>query len=169
MKILTLTTPDISNGIGCRVSLWFAGCRHHCEGCQNKHTWDYNQGSDITDENVRDRIYSEMKPYIKGITITGGDPLCQTPKSLNELKEFLVDFKAKFPDKDIWIYTGYTYEEICDDKNKYDVMKLCDILVDGEYVCNKHVIDLPFRGSTNQRIIDIKKTIDSKDIITLSI
>lgn len=157
MKILTLTTPDVENGLGCRVTLWFAGCSHHCEGCHNKHTWDYNQGKNLLNKQVLDKIFEEVdKPYIKGITLSGGDPLDQSDENLLKLDAFLLLFKEKFKDKDIWIYSGGIYEELKENTTIKNILKKCDVLVDGPFKKELYNPDLPFRGSTNQTIWENK-------------
>lgn len=155
MKILSITSPDVNNGTGFRVTLWVAGCSHHCKGCHNPETWDYNQGRPLRE--VRKDLYKQLdKSYIKGLTLSGGDPLAQSKKSLFELYLLLRRIKKKFPDKDIWIYSGYTYEEILQDKFKKLVLSQCDVLVDGPYRYALRDTSLPFRGSSNQRIIYLK-------------
>ncbi len=162
MRILTLTTPDVENGKGCRVTIWAAGCMHHCPECQNKHAWDYNQGELLLDKSVMDKIFSEVsKDYIEGITLSGGDPLYQSEDSLDDLLKFIKEFKQKFPQKDIWIYSGFTYEELVIDQKKKEILSLCDVLIDGKFIKHLYDPDLAFRGSANQRIIDLQKTLTS--------
>lgn len=168
MKLLTITTPDVENGLGCRVTIWVSGCGHHCVGCQNPHTWSYDQGVNLTDD-VKKKIYDEVsKKYIEGITLSGGDPLCQSDESLNELISFLDEFKQKFPNKDIWIYSGYSYEELIKHPIKKEVLNRCDVLIDGEFKKNLYDPDLAFRGSYNQRIIDLKAS-NGLNIIELNL
>ena len=117
MKILNITSPDVNNGTGFRVTLWVAGCSHHCRGCHNPESWDYNQGKSLRE--VRKDLFDKLdKSYIQGLTLSGGDPLAQSRKSLLELYFLLRRIKKKFPNKDIWIYSGYTHEEILQDKFK---------------------------------------------------
>lgn len=157
MNVLTLTSPDIENGLGCRVTIWVAGCNRHCSGCHNPHTWDYNQGESLLSEKVLDKIFSEVDfDYIQGITISGGDPLDQKDSSLNDLLTFIKMFKEKYPKKDIWIYSGGIYEELIKNTIIKDILSYCDILVDGPFIQDLKQLDLPFRGSTNQRIIKLK-------------
>ena len=155
MRYLTITAPDINNGLGCRVTLWVAGCKHACIGCQNKHTWKYDQGNMISDAYEKLDYWLD-KAYIRGLTLSGGDPLCQDEDSLKELEGLITYVKDKYPLKDIWIYTGYTYDEIKKDKLKYKIVSLCDVLVDGMFDINKKDTTLPFRGSSNQNIIRIR-------------
>ena len=155
MKILNITSPDVNNGTGFRVTLWVAGCSHHCRGCHNPESWDYNQGKSLRE--VRKDLFNKLdKSYIQGLTLSGGDPLAQSRKSLLELYFLLRRIKKKFPNKDIWIYSGYTHEEILQDKFKKLVLSQCDVLVDGLYRYALRDTSLPFRGSSNQRIIYLK-------------
>ena len=155
MKILNITSPDVNNGTGFRVTLWVAGCSHHCRGCHNPESWDYNQGKSLRE--VRKDLFDRLnKSYIQGLTLSGGDPLAQSRKSLLELYFLLRRIKKKFPNKDIWIYSGYTHEEILQDKFKKLVLSQCDVLVDGLYRYARRDTSLPFRGSSNQRIIYLK-------------
>lgn len=158
MKVLTLTTPDIENGFGCRVTIWFAGCNRRCPGCHNPHTWAYNQGEELLSEEVLNKIYSLVdKDYIQGITLSGGDPFDQNENSLKELLVFIKHFKINYPDKDIWIYSGDVFENLIKNPYKRELLKLCDILVDGPFIKEKQKTGLPFRGSDNQRIITLKE------------
>ena len=155
MKILNITSPDVNNGTGFRVTLWVAGCSHHCRGCHNPESWDYNQGKSLRE--VRKDLFDRLdKSYIQGLTLSGGDPLAQSRKSLLELYFLLRRIKKKFPNKDIWIYSGYTHEEILQDKFKKLVLSQCDVLVDGLYKYALRDTSLPFRGGSNQRIIYLK-------------
>ena len=164
MNYHDITKEDMNNGDGIRVVLWVAGCDHHCKGCQNKQTWDYNSGIEFDDEAKKELIEALSKPYIKGLTLSGGDPLCAAD---NDFFFFLCDLKRQFPDKDIWLYSGYTIEEILKDNNvlKSNILLLCDVLVDGRYIEKKRDITLKWRGSSNQRVIDIQKTIAQKKIV----
>lgn len=154
MKYIAVTSPDINNGLGCRVTLWIAGCSHHCPGCHNPETWDYNIGSAL--EDIKGDLFSRLeKPYIKGLTLSGGDPIAQNEASLTELCMLLKEVKEKFPEKDIWLYTGYYLKDIQYDTAKMNVVNLCDVVVEGPYVRSKRDLSLPFRGSSNQNIIHL--------------
>ena len=156
-NVLTITHPDVENGKGCRVTIWCAGCTHNCPGCHNKHTWAYNQGHSITESNVKEEIYKAVdKDYIQGITFSGGDPLDQSYIALKELYMFITEFKIDFPDKDIWIYTGGLFEDLVKVPIIRKILNKCDVLVDGPFVQELYDPDLTFRGSTNQRIIQLK-------------
>ena len=159
MKVLTITTPDVENGCGCRVTLWVSGCNRQCEGCHNSHAWDYNKGTELSSDIVYEKLYNEVNhEYIAGLTISGGDPLAQTDESLKELITFLDKFKTDFPTKNIWIYSGGVYESLIENEYVAEVLKRCDVLVDGPFIMSLHNQDIAFRGSSNQRIIDLKKT-----------
>ena len=151
MKYESITTSDVNNGLGCRTTLWVSGCTHHCRNCHNRKTWSFSSGK-VYNEKVEEVLFNEIdKPYIKGLTLSGGDPL-DSPDGVLEL---LQNFRKRFGDsKDVWIYTGYTYEE-CLEHFK-DILKLADVLVDGLYQHSNRDTSLAFRGSTNQRIIDLK-------------
>ena len=170
MRVLTLTTPDIENGFGCRVTIWVAGCNRHCPGCHNPHTWAYNQGKKLISVEVLLKIYEQVdKDYIQGITISGGDPFDQDEESLNDLLFFIKDFKINFPDKDIWIYSGGLYEDFIKNDIIREILLWSDVLVDGPFIQEKKLLDLPFRGSTNQRIIDLKKSLFSDTIVEIPV
>lgn len=150
-----ITVPDIANGIGCRVVLWISGCNHKCVGCHNKETWNYNHGKLFNDD-TKKILYKWLdKSYIKGLTLSGGDPLDRNNGELLEVLNLCKEIKEKYPNKDIWIYTGYTFEEL--NELQREVLNYCDILVDGPYMEKLRDLSLPFRGSSNQRIINLKE------------
>ena len=157
MNYVTIKKYDIANGIGVRVSLFVSGCNHRCKECFNSEAWDFNYGKKF-DINVENEILHVLEnPYIKGLSVLGGEPLQQD----STLLEFLKKVRNKFPNKSIWLYTGYTYEQI---KNKKE-LDYVDVLVDGKFVEVLKDIGLQFRGSSNQRIIDVKATKDNDKII----
>lgn len=157
MNYATIKKYDIANGIGVRVSLFVSGCNHRCKGCFNSEAWDFNYGKKF-DVNAENEILHVLeKPYIKGLSVLGGEPLQQD----STLLEFLRKVKSKFPNKSIWLYTGYTYEQIKDKKE----LDYIDVLVDGKFVEALKDISLQFRGSSNQRIIDVKATKENSKII----
>jgi len=170
MRVLTLTTPDIENGTGCRVTIWFSGCNRRCPGCHNPHTWAYNQGKELLSDEVLEKIYSNVdKKYIEGITLSGGDPFDQDEESLEELLIFIKQFKLKFPSKNIWVYSGGLYEDFIKNDTIREILLWCDVLVDGPFKQELKELDLPFKGSTNQRIIDLKKSLNSDTIIEIPV
>lgn len=159
LRILDITAPDINNGNGIRVTLWVAGCNHHCKGCHNSWTWNFNQGKDFASN--QDEILNELsgwleRDYVEGLTLSGGDPMCQDNDGLMLLIDIVKWVKRNYPTKNIWCYTGYVYEDL------KDLQKIlannCDVIVDGPYIEEKRdIAHCPFRGSTNQRIIHINK------------
>lgn len=158
MNYCGITAPDIANGTGCRVVLWISGCNHKCKGCHNPETWDYKYGKTF-DEDAKNIIYQWLsKPYIKGLTISGGDPLDRSNDELLEILDLCIYVKTNFPDKDIWIYTGYTYEQLLENSNNniLNILLQSDYLVDGPFIKELRDLSIPFRGSTNQRIIDLE-------------
>jgi len=170
MRVLTITTPDVENGLGNRVTIWFAGCSHRCVGCHNQHTWDYNQGTPLIKPGVISKIFKEVdKEYISGITLAGGDPFSQTDESLNELLAFITKYKEIFPEKDIWVYSGATYESDMLHPIKKQILDKCDVMVDGPFILALRDPDLAFRGSSNQRVIDLKKTREKGEVILLDV
>ena len=152
MRIADIKFNDTANGEGVRVSLWLQGCSRHCKGCFNESTWDYNGGRDFTQEDA-DKIMDELKkPEIAGLSVLGGEPIDQW----RELAHFLIDVKCEFPDRDVWLWTGYKYEDIKD----LPIMDWVDILVDGEFIEEQKDMRLEFRGSRNQRIIRINHEVE---------
>ena len=154
---------DIANGEGVRISLFVSGCTHHCKECFNPETWDFSYGKPF-DEEAQERILSGLAPdYIDGLSLLGGEPF--EPANQRALLPFLRRVRERFPQKSIWCYTGYTLESDLLSESRArcectDEMLSClDVLVDGEFVLEKKNISLPFRGSENQRIIDVKKTL----------
>ena len=167
---------DIANGIGCRTSLFVSGCRHHCKGCFNQDTWNFNYGQLFTEETA-DLIIKSLKPdHINGLTILGGEPM--EPENQPEILKLLRRVREEVPEKTIWIYSGYTFDELSDIHNKRcyvestekmditpQILRLTDILVDGEFEIDKKDITLLFRGSSNQRVIDVQKSLCADEVI----
>ena len=154
---------DMLNGEGIRVSLWVSGCSLHCKGCQNPQTWQFNSGIPF-DRNALQELYEALdKPYIQGLTLTGGNPMDNIPEILHICRTV----KEKFPHKDIWLYSGYTFDELRQSQIAMYVLEYVDVLVDGPYVEEQRNIALPWRGSKNQRVIDIQKTLEQGRVITL--
>lgn len=152
MKYSEITYPDVNNGEGCRVTLFVSGCSHRCKGCHNPETWNFDFGKDFNDD-VKIRLFDIVsKPYIKGLTLSGGDPLDSYDDVLELVKEFRNRFGAT---KDIWVYTGYVIDDLLT-LNKEEILEYIDVLVDGEYIEEQRDVSLAFRGSKNQRIIRLK-------------
>lgn len=170
MNYHTITYPDQNNGDGLRVVLWLSGCSHHCKGCQNPQTWDPDSGIPF-DNAAKKELFEELeKDYISGLTLSGGDPLHEN--NIEEVSSLLYEIRILFPTKTIWLYTGYTWEEIMK-KNinndiaflRYKIVFQCDVLVDGEYKEELRDITLKWRGSKNQRVIDINKSFEKNKIV----
>lgn len=155
MKYIKITSPDIENGPGCRVTLWIPGCKHRCEGCHNAWTSSYEIGSEFTQDTFKQLCDILDKPYIAGLTISGGDPLMQSDDVLIDICQIVYDIKEKYPDKNIWLYTGYKYEEL--QGIQLDILHYVDVLVDGPFELDKKDTTLAFRGSYNQRIINLNE------------
>ena len=153
---------DIANGLGVRVTLFVSGCTNRCKGCFQPQTWDFEYGQPFTAE-TEDKILEMLRPgYIRGLTLLGGEPF--EPENQRALLPFVRRAKAEFPHKDIWAFSGFTYEEIinpetrCNCEATEELLSLIDILVDGSFEEELKNISLKFRGSENQRIIDLNKT-----------
>ena len=155
-----LQTDSIVDGPGLRAVIWTQGCKHHCKGCQNPQTWSFNGGGDVPLKLVYDEL--DKLEYHTGITISGGDPMYQ-PFECNEIAKH-----AKKLGLDVWVYTGFTYEELMDlskeNKIYLDFLKNIDVLVDGRFILAERDLSLLFRGSKNQRLIDVQKTFKNGEI-----
>ena len=151
MNYAKIKKVDIANGPGVRVSLFVSGCRNHCKGCFNPETWDFDYGRPFTRE-TEDEIIEALRPsWIQGLSILGGEPTEEENAAV--LIPFLKRVRAVLPDKDIWLYSGYTYEALRDK----EILSLADVLVDGPFLLEQKDAGLAFRGSRNQRIIDLKE------------
>ena len=155
MRYHNITKDDMLNGDGLRVVLWVAGCSHCCEGCQNPSTWDPNGGLAF-DDDAKEEIFTELrKPYIEGVTFSGGDPMYCS--NYQDIKNLAAEIKEKFPNKNIWMYTGDVWENLHADP----IMKYIDVLVDGEFHIEERDALLLWKGSANQRVIDVAATLAS--------
>ena len=168
MNYIKITKNDIANGPGIRVVLWTSGCDHHCKGCHNPQTWNPNNGELYTDVTLAELLHSLDRPYVRGITFSGGDPLHKN--NIHDIKETIYRVKKTFPDKDVWLYTGYKIEEIYNSSTpdmlvRKEILSLCDVVVDGRYEESYRNILLPWCGSSNQRVIDIKKSKEQNKIV----
>lgn len=152
-----VTESSTVDGPGFRDVLWLQGCKHHCKGCHNPETWNEDEGQIIPLQEAYDAL---TKSSITHITLSGGDPVEQA----HCLFALLMEIKEQFPNKTIWLYTGYTWEELFQSKSLYKVglIMLCDVIVDGKFIQEEADKNLKFRGSKNQRLIDVKKTLKSK-------
>ena len=171
MNYATIKWTDIANGEGVRVSLFVSGCTHRCKNCFNEVAWDFSYGEPF-DEAVQDKILAELNSdFIAGLSLLGGEPL--EPQNQLALYPFIQRVKQQFPNKTIWCYTGFIFDENTGDlkeKRKNlpftkDLISLFDVLVDGPYLDAKKDIRLKFRGSSNQRVIDVQKTLQTGEIV----
>ena len=163
MRYHNITKADMLNGDGLRVVLWLAGCSHHCQACQNPITWDANDGL-IFDDEAKKEVFSELgKSWCSGLTLSGGDPLYVGNRK--DVSLLVSEIKSKFPDKNIWCYTGYTWEELMkqvkDDENLKIILNNVDVLLDGRFVLSLALEKLHYVGSSNQRIIDVRSSLDT--------
>ena len=157
MRYHNITHDDMLNGDGLRVVLWVAGCDHCCKGCQNPQTWDAEGGLPF-DEAAKQEIFEQLdKDYISGLTFSGGDPLF--PSNRVDVRNLAQEVKEKYPDKTIWLYTGFSWEQVM----HYPVMQYVDVVVDGEFEQDKFDANLRWKGSSNQRVIDVQKTLKLTD------
>lgn len=163
MNYIKITKNDIANGIGIGCVLWVSGCDIHCKNCHNQSTWDFNAGQPFTEDTMQEILLTLTKPYISRFTLSGGHPLDthNAPKVLEIVKRV----KMVFPNKDIWIYTGYVWEDIIKDDILKEILKRTDVLVDGAYIDELRDISLPWAGSKNQRVIDIKNTLAESKVV----
>ena len=165
MNYHNIVHDDMLNGDGIRVVLFVSGCSLHCKNCQNPQTWDKDSGIPF-DEQARQEIFDELKKdYIAGITLTGGHPL--EHYNLDEVTTLCREIKTNFPDKTIWLYTGFVYENLLKlyKENKLPVLNYIDVLVDGPYVESLRNISLKWRGSSNQRVIDLQESLKQNKVI----
>ncbi len=157
MRYHNITKDDMLNGDGLRVVLWVAGCSHCCKECHNPLTWDPDGGLPF-DEKAKQEIFEQLdKPYISGITFSGGDPLHAANRM--EVRNLMAEIKEKYPGKTIWLYTGDSWENIY----HYSLMKYVDVLVDGEFQAERKDVKLLWKGSSNQRVIDVQKSLQLSD------
>ena len=166
-----VTINDTANGPGIRVTVWFQGCEHHCKNCHNPETWNPDKGTPFNMERMAEIIHACDKPYVAGITLSGGDPF--HPNNAWAALTLVLNFRKKFKNtKDIWVWTGYTWEELEDQEEQLGYLdmtsspiSMVDVLVDGKYEENKKDISLPYCGSKNQRVIDVTQTIAKKKVV----
>lgn len=158
MRYHNITSDDMLNGDGLRVVLWLAGCNHCCKGCQNPLTWDPDGGL-LFDQAAKEEIFAELdKDYISGITFSGGDPL--HPANRLDVRGLMAEIKERYPGKTIWLYTGDSWEDIL----HYPLMRYIDVLVDGEFHEEEKDVKLLWKGSANQRVIDVQKSLAQENL-----
>ena len=173
MNYATIKSYDVANGPGVRVSLFVSGCTHHCKGCFNAEAWDFNYGKPFTPE-VEDQIIDYLKPwYIRGFSLLGGEPF--EPENQKALLGLMRRIRETYPEKSVWCYTGYDYEKdilagrLGDWEITRELLSCIDILVDGEFHQSEKDLSLRFKGSRNQRIIDVKASKQSDSVVLLSL
>lgn len=169
MNYATIKFNDIANGLGIRTSLFVSGCTHHCKGCFNQDTWDFNYGDPFTNQTIEDLLSYLSLSHISGLSLLGGEPL--EIEHQREILPLVKKAKQQYPEKTIWCYTGYTFDKDLIPGGKVytkdtdELLSYIDVLVDGEFMIAKKDIRLKFRGSSNQRIIDVQKSINEQTVI----
>ena len=171
MNYAAIKKSDVANGEGIRTSLFVSGCRNRCKNCFQPETWAFDYGNPFTDEVAEEIFKSFENPVVRGLTILGGEPM--EPENQEGLLPFVREFKRRFPSKTVWLYTGNLYEELTGEVGSHpkalpitkELLSLVDILVDGRFEEDKKRLGLRFRGSSNQRIIDMNKTRKAGEIV----
>lgn len=159
MRYHNITKDDMLNGDGLRTVLWVSGCTHRCPGCHNPMTWNIQDGL-LFDQAAKDELFAALdQEYISGVTFSGGDPL--HPDNRQEIGELIGEIRKRFPDKTIWVYTGYTWEEL----QNLAYLSEIDVLVDGVFIQAQKDNTLMWRGSANQRVIDVKKSLAEQAVV----
>lgn len=163
MNVMQITPESTVDGEGMRVVLFVSGCRIECKGCHNPQSHDFNNGVLFTENTMQELIDLLGKPYISGITLSGGHPL--ETQNADDVLEIVKRVKTIFPNKDVWIYSGYVWEIIMTNPKLVEIMKYCDVLVDGAYIDELRDLTLQFRGSSNQRLIDVQKSLTENKVV----
>ena len=182
MRYASIRSLDISNGEGVGVSLFVQGCPFHCKNCFNSETWDFNGGKEWTEETKNKFIELINRPYIKRVSFLGGE--CLAEQNLDEILKLVQEIRISFPEKTIWLYTGYEWNQImnikvtqpffsCQDLEskiqnvlkRQEIIKMCNVVVDGEYIDEQRDITLKWRGSSNQRVIDVEQSLAQNKIV----
>lgn len=175
MRYSSMRNLDISNGEGVGVSLFVQGCPFHCFGCFNSDTWDFNGGKEWTEETKNKFLKLIDRPYIKRVSFLGGE--CLAEQNLNEILSLIQEIRISFPTKTIWLYTGYSYQKIfrgesscisqegLNNFKRREIIKLCDVVVDGEYIDEQKDLALRWKGSKNQNVIDVKQSLAQNKMV----
>lgn len=162
MRYNKIRKMDISNGPGVRVSIFLQGCAFHCKNCFNPETWDFEGGTEFTEDTLNEVMTLCGKDHIKGLTILGGEPM--HPNNIKTTELLAKTFKEKYPEKNLWVWSGYTFEDYL---SKQDVMKYIDVIVDGQFQDELRNPKLEWRGSENQRVIDVQKSLNKGEVVTI--
>ena len=160
MRYNKIRKMDISNGPGIRVSIFFQGCHFHCKGCFNAETWDFSGGKEFNDDVIKIVLDLCNNDYISGLSILGGEPM--HPDNISGTTKLAKDFKEKYPNKTIWAWSGYLFDEYV---NRQEIINYLDVLVDGKFDITKTSSDLKYKGSSNQRVIDVKKSLEKGEVV----
>lgn len=162
MRYNKIRKMDISNGPGVRVAIFMQGCAFHCKNCFNPETWDFKQGKEFTEDTVNRILQLADKDYIAGLSILGGEPM--HPTNIEGTTRLAKRFKEKYPNKSVWVWSGFLFDRDLKDK---EVLKYVDVLVDGQYEDDLHDFRLKWKGSSNQRVIDVQKSINQGEVVLL--
>ena len=160
MRYNLIRKMDISDGPGVRASIFMQGCEFHCKNCFNQETWDFNGGKEFTDDTIKEVLDICASPQIKGLSILGGEPM--HPNNIEGTTKLAKAFKEKYPNKTIWAWSGFKFDEYLKDK---DVAKYLDVVVDGQYKDELHDFRLKWRGSSNQRVVDVQKSLKENKVV----
>ncbi|MEI3395215.1 MAG: anaerobic ribonucleoside-triphosphate reductase activating protein [Clostridia bacterium] len=169
MNYADIKKIDVANGEGVRVSVFVSGCNHHCKGCFNECAWDFNYGKEFSEKEEQQIIDYMNHDYISGLSLLGGEPL--EPRNQEGLLPLVKKVKEKFPNKNIWCYTGFDFEKDVvgkmakDNETTRELLKYIDVIVDGKFEEDKRDLKLQFRGSSNQKIVDVKKSLQTGQIV----
>lgn len=163
MKYSTIRALDVANGPGIRVTIFVSGCNHNCRGCFNQELQDFNHGKEWTKQTEEEFINKVRKPQVAGVSILGGEPLEQLMD--DDLYNLLSRIKAEMPEKSVWLWTGDIFEEALKNADKKRIIDFVDVLVDGPFVMEKRNLKLKYRGSENQRVIDVAKSFEAEETV----
>lgn len=169
VNVAAIKKNDIANGVGVRVSLFVSGCRHHCKNCFNKEAWDFNFGKKFTSEIMEEIMSALEKDFISGLTVLGGEPF--ENENLDGVFAVVKECRKRFPQKNIWCYTGFDFEKdvvgkmVKVSKTSNELVRYLDVVVDGKFEEDKKDLKLRFRGSSNQRIIDVKESLKENKVV----
>ena len=166
MRYNLIRKMDIADGPGVRVSIFLQGCEFHCYNCFNSETWDFEGGDELTEEVIERLMELCNEEYIQGLSILGGEPMY--PKNIDGTTKIAKTFKNMYPDKNLWVWSGYTFEVLQKRKDAEEVLQYIDVLVDGQYKDELHDFTLKWRGSSNQRVIDVQESLKENKVVTIA-